>query len=321
MRLAVLPNEPAVVVDPDWDACRTLTCSVLPVRVACNCDCKFCFSKSSLSSLAHERQDLKHLDVDGYYAFAKARGATRLVVTGGGEPLLRPDSVVELVLRGRRFFDEVALFTNGSRLTRDLAMRLRDAGVSYVCWSRHHDDDDRNRLLMGDDARDAAVVVEACRDLLPIRLTCVMAAGFIDDRHDARRLLRHFAKLGITQFTFKHTYVAYDGSLFAGADENRWSAAHAINEDPLVDDDGRPLGPVVQRLPWGPCIRDIVVDTAPPGRPAGAGLVTVRAAWYFEPDPRWEKEHRLCRSLNLLSDGSVFASLEDTSSLLLRLRS
>ena len=37
-----------------WDSCRFLSCSVLPVRVACNCTCRFCFSKSSVSALRHE---------------------------------------------------------------------------------------------------------------------------------------------------------------------------------------------------------------------------------------------------------------------------
>src|SRR5438105_4831949 len=72
---------------PSWHACGFLTCSVLPVRSACNCRCPFCFSKSSISAL--ERDEVAGLDLDRYFAFARERGATRLVVTGGGEPLLR----------------------------------------------------------------------------------------------------------------------------------------------------------------------------------------------------------------------------------------
>ncbi|MDP2345189.1 MAG: radical SAM protein [Deltaproteobacteria bacterium] len=303
MSLAVLNSDS---VDPGWDACRTLTCSVLPVRVACNCSCSFCFSKSSISSLASERIDFGDVDVERYYAFSKARGATRLVITGGGEPLLRPESVVDLVARARPYFDEVAVFTNAARLSRALAKTLSAAGVSYLCWSRHHDDDAINRSLMGADAPDAADVVAACLDLLPIRLTTVMAKGFIDDRAAAFRMMRQFQDRGIEQFTFKHTYVAWERSLFRDGDEDRWAAAHSVQQDPFDDDDG----PAVLRLPWGPAIRDISLPNG-----------VVRAAFYFEPDPGWEKEHRLCRSLNLLSDGRVFASLEDTSSLLLQLTS
>ncbi len=35
-----------------WGDCRFLSCSVLPVRVACNLTCPFCFSKSSLQHSA-----------------------------------------------------------------------------------------------------------------------------------------------------------------------------------------------------------------------------------------------------------------------------
>ena len=63
-------------------------------------------------------------------------------------------------------------------------------------------------------------------------------------------------------------------------------------------------GEVVSALPWGPRVRDID---------------GVRVCFYREPTPQWELQHRLCRSSNLLSDGSVHASLEDAQSLLFRL--
>src|SRR5437764_1240550 len=123
---------PPAAADPaaGWRECRFLTCSVLPVRVACNLRCPFCFSKSSVSALRHEPADWRRLDVAGYYAFARGRGASRLVVTGGGEPLLRPEDVVHLVALARPYFAEVACFTNGTFLTAELARRLHDAGLS-----------------------------------------------------------------------------------------------------------------------------------------------------------------------------------------------
>jgi cyclic pyranopterin phosphate synthase len=139
-------------IDPAWAACRFLTCSVLPVRMACNLKCPFCFSRSSISDLKGERPRWETIDVESYYAFARDNGATRLVITGGGEPLLRATDVVELIRRGRPYFGEIACFTNGTYLTPDLADRLMDAGLSYVCYSRHHDNDDECRKLMGNSA-------------------------------------------------------------------------------------------------------------------------------------------------------------------------
>src|SRR4051794_23993104 len=78
-RRAAAPGE----TDPGgWGDCRFLTCSVLPVRRACNLRCPFCFSRSSVSALDRERSDWQRLDVASYYAFARGRSASRLVITG-----------------------------------------------------------------------------------------------------------------------------------------------------------------------------------------------------------------------------------------------
>lgn len=285
-----------------WEECRFLTCSVLPVRVACNLRCPFCFSKASVSALSAERLDWKRLDLDGYYRFAWERGARRLVITGGGEPLLRPDDVLWMVERGRRVFDEVALFTNGSRLTRTLAGALQAAGLSYLCWSRHHEDDARNLALMGSGAPSLQDFLQAAGEL-PIRATCVMVQGYVDSREAAWRYVRTLAARGIREFTLKHTYVAYERSVFRGSPTDRWAEQHRVELDPFEGE-----GEVVARLPWGPEVRRL---TGPDD-----GL---RVCWYHEPTPRWEQENRLCRSSNLLSDGAVYASLEDQQSLLYRL--
>lgn len=281
-----------------WEACRFLTCSVLPVRVACNLRCPFCFSKSSVSALKHERADWRSLDVASYYAFAKARGATRLVITGGGEPLLRPDDVAHLVELGRRYFAEVACFTNGTFLTRELANHLRDAGLSYLCYSRHAVTDEENCILMGEGAPRLAEFVSAAGSL-KIRATCVMARGSVEDSAGVWNYIDALRPFGIREFTFKHTYVTYEDSLFQNSEQNEWAREHKVEFDPFGDE-----GEVVAELPWGPRIRRIR---------------GVQACYYHEPTPQWEREHRICRSSNLLSDGSVFASLEDTSSLLFRL--
>jgi pyruvate-formate lyase-activating enzyme len=292
--------EPFVEAGADlaWARCRFLTCSVLPVRLACNLDCPFCFSHSSISSLHHDRLDWETADVEAYYAFACERGATRLVITGGGEPLLRADVVVRLIERGRRYFSEIACFTNGTYLTRELAERLREAGLTYLCYSRHHDDDARCRELMGPSAPTLETFFRAAAGL-KVRATCIMARGFVDAPAEVDRYMKALARFGVREFTFKHTYVAYQGSVFQGSRQNDWAAEHRVKDDPFAS-----RGEAVAHLPWGPSIRRF-----------GAFQV----CYYYEPDPAWEKEHQLCRSINLLSDGTAYASLEDHQSRLFRL--
>jgi cyclic pyranopterin phosphate synthase len=281
-----------------WHDCRYLTCSVLPVRLACNCSCPFCFSKSSVSALRHDTVDWQQLNLADYFEFARERGASRLVITGGGEPLLRADAVLDILRRGSRFFKEIACFTNGSLLTRELAQRLVDSGLSYLCFSRHHFDDALNRRLMGEPAPALPEFFDAAGGLA-IRATCVMAHGQIDSEQMVWKYIDRLADFGVRQFTFKHTYVAYDRSVFAASAEDRWAVEHRVSFDPFA---GR--GEIIAELPWGPAVRRIG---------------DLQVCYYHEPTPDWEKEHRTCRSVNLLSDGTVFASLEDQSSRLFRL--
>jgi cyclic pyranopterin phosphate synthase len=283
-----------------WAACRFLSCSVLPVRYACNCTCSFCFSKSSLSTLRRERTDVRSIPVEQYYSWARERGANRLVVTGGGEPLLRLDDVVYLVETGRRWFAEITCFTNGSLLTQEAARRLREAGLSYLCYSRHHQDDDRCRELMGKQAPALRAFFQATNGI-KVRATCVMAKGYVDSQESVWRYIAALTPFGVTEFTFKHTYVAYATSLFAGSREDRWAAEHQIDFDPFAGQ-----GTILATLPWGPAVRRV-----------GA----LQVCFYREPTPTWERRNGLCRSCNLFSDGTVYASLEDQSSRLFRLQS
>ncbi len=281
-----------------WQNCRYLTCSVLPVRMACNCRCSFCFSKSSLSSLPRDTIDWAKVDLDRYFDFAKLRGASRLVVTGGGEPLLRADAVLEIIRRAKPVFEEVVCFTNGSLLTRRLAQRLAEAGLSYLCFSRHHFDERLNRRLMGEAAPTLADFFHAAEGLT-VRATCVMAQGYIDSERLAWQYIDRLSRHGVRQFTFKHTYVAYERSVFTNSREDRWAAEHRVSFDPFAGN-----GEIVGQLPWGPAIRRIG---------------DFQVCHYHEPTPAWELEHQLCRSVNLLSDGTVYASLEDQSSQLFQL--
>lgn len=282
----------------DWKDCRFLTCSILPVRKACNCRCHFCFSSSSVSTLEAERGG--DFDLSPYFDYSRERGARRLVITGGGEPLLKRERVLEIIRQGRKWFGEIALFTNGTFLDEDYSIRLRKAGLSYVCYSRHHYQDAANAALMGRSAPALERALSAAGPL-PVRATCVMARGYIDTRDAVLRYVEALSERGVREFTFKHTYVAYPRSVFAGTPEDRWAAEHHVDFDPFDD-----MGVVTGQLPWGPKIR---------------ALGDLRVCYYWEPDPRWEKGNGICRSLNLLSDGKVYASLEDAESLLFQLGS
>ena len=281
-----------------WDNCTYLTCSVLPVFQACNCDCKFCFSKSSISALKNEKSLLDKIDVHQYYQWARQNGASRLVITGGGEPLLKSEMVLQLVKDGNQYFDEITCFTNGTYLTKDLTAKLLANGLNYVCYSRHHYDDKKNQKLMGKSAPPLVDFMQNANGLT-IRATCVMTKGFIDTKEEVWNYIEVLSKFGVKQFTFKHTYETYENSVFKESNQNKWVGIHKIDFDPFKNQ-----GKVINRLPWGPEIREID---------------DFQVCYYYEPDPNWEKKNKICRSSNLLANGKVYASLEETQSQLFQL--
>jgi len=266
--------------------------------MACNCECNFCFSKSSISSLKHQKSTLSEIDVSTYYQWAVENGANRLVITGGGEPLLDVQEVLRLVDVGSQYFDEIACFTNGTYLTKEISSKLLDRGLSYICYSRHHYDDEMNNKLMG---KLAPLLQEfmTASEPLPVRAVCVMTKGYIDNVARVEKYIQELERYGVDEFTFKHTYIAYEQSIFSDSEQNLWAQDNQIEFDPF---EGK--GTVVGELPWGPKIRNISKR---------------QVCYYYEPDPEWEKRNKLCRSSNLLSNGKVYASLENQQSLLYQL--
>ncbi len=288
------------VADSPWGDLRFLTCSVLPVRMACNLRCPFCFSRSSISTLKQERTAWLALDLESYFAFARSKGATRLVITGGGEPLLRGQEVLETIRRGAAYFDEIACFTNGTFLTRALAAQMADAGLSYLCYSRHAAEDDANSTLMGSQAPRLHDFFEAAAPL-KVRATCVMTKSYVAGPDEVWAYIDKLREYGVEEFTFKHTYLAYPGSVFAESKENQWVEGESVQEDPFA---AHPDTLTVGALPWGPKIRKIR---------------GVQVCYYHEPSPEWEIKTGIGRSLNLLADGKVYASLEEKQSLVYQL--
>ncbi len=297
----------------DWRECAPRTLSVLPIAMACNARCAFCFSKASVSELAHQEP----ADESAWEAWAKlahARGASRAVITGGGEPgLMGWDALERLTRCLAAQLDSVLLITNGSQFAdlnpTELRRRLEtlsEAGLSRLAISRHGINEAEDERILGLRV-DAAKVASAARETAPrlgLRSICVLQRGGVDSPERVEQYLCRMAREGFGEVCFKELYVS-------SLSENPWapSVYNLYCENNQV-----PLSMAVEclerlgftqrdRLPWGSPVFGGDLDGTP-----------VRVAAYTEPSVGWERSHRLVRSWNLMADGACFASLEDPSS-------
>lgn len=287
-----------------WRECRPRSFSVLPIARACQASCAFCFSKASVSDVVRQRLAPLHEQV-AWAAFARARGAERAVVTGGGEPTLLPAAALtDLVGALSRAFPSTLLITNGAALDERLLRALVDAGLTTLAVSRHGLTLEADARIMGLSVDSGHLASRAAEMGLRARAICVLQRGGVDSAPKVRAYLERSAREGFAEVCFKELYVS-------SLAENPWAPSAnnqfcEANQVPLVEviDALASLGfERTAQLPWGSPVFE--------GEVAGRRL---RVAAYTEPSVGWERTHGLVRSWNLLADGHCLASLEDPAS-------
>jgi molybdenum cofactor biosynthesis enzyme MoaA len=294
----------------EWTDVRPRSLSVLPIAHACQARCAFCFSHSSVS-LDQMQSQLPQARVEEICLQATAVGATRFVITGGGEPTLLPhDKLVDLMRTGAIHFPKIVMITNGHMLgnasdTERLRIlcEYRDAGLTVLSVSRH--DADRNLDIMGIDTRSERIA-GSMRDVqgLTLRWVCVLQKGGVADEASLRRYLDWVAETEVTEVCFKELYVTVSReSLYSLTEYNNWSRDRQVPMSLVLRFLEQQGAERIAELPWGaPIYRLQWKDW------------WMNVAVYTEPSVFWERSQGICRSWNLMADGTCLANLETESS-------
>lgn len=297
-----------------WASCAPRTISILPLAMACQASCAFCFSKASASEAARQRP-LDPLLVEAWARAAKQAGASRSVITGGGEPTLaKRDALAELVRILAKEIGSTLIITNGivwgGLSDGELVERLdemREAGLSTIALSRHGIGRESSARIMGIDANaERLSAAIAKHGKMRNRVICVLQKGGVESAIDIQSYLMARASEGVGEVCFKELYVS-------SLSENPWAMSR---ENLFAIKNQVPLSVAVRglldlgfveaaRLPWGSPVFEGVV-----------GGVKMSVAAYTEPSVGWEMANRVVRSWNLMADGKCLASLEDPESVL-----
>jgi molybdenum cofactor biosynthesis enzyme MoaA len=295
---------------------RPRAVSFLPVALACQAKCPFCFSKASISN-DQASEELDWEKVFAWLARAQERGAERAVITGGGEPtLLSSATLQQLVGACASRFNKVVLITNGHVLAvlseSDRVKRLGDlydSGLRVIAISRPHFEREQNERLMRL-STPVEELISSWRENqgrwpeLRLRLISVLQSGGIEDEISVEKYLSWATKQGVEEICFKELYVSTSvESIYHDRLANEWSRRHQVPLSLIrrfVERHGFALGSM---LPWGaPVYRGKWLN-----RP-------LRVAAYTEPSLFWERSQGIARSWNVMTDGRCYASLEDRAS-------
>ena len=294
---------------------RPRAISFLPVALACQAACPFCFSKASVSS----DQTAAKPDwgkVSAWLNRAHAHGAERAVITGGGEPTLLQEQLLQrLISACAGAFEKVVLITNGHTLAAakvDQAANLTalyDSGLRVLAISRHHHDPECNRQLMQLDTP-VETLIKTWREnhsrwpLLRLRLISVLQKGGVEDDSTLKSYVTWAADQGVEEICFKELYVSTSAeSVYHDRSANDWSRRHQVPLSVVMTFAEREGFVVESSLPWG----------APVYRGKWRGQ-PLRIAAYTEPSLFWERTQGIARSWNVMADGRCHVSLEDRAS-------
>lgn len=321
-----------------FSACKPRSISILPVAQGCQAKCAFCFSHSSISDDVRQKpRKLTMRRINTVLDAAKAAGAERAVITGGGEPLVSPFSLICKIVRAcADRFPSVTMITNGyaiSQLEPDQRLRalikLCESGLTVLSVSRHGITEANNTQIMTLETQADRIaecyhqfVDSVKRDGLPatsnplerlrLRWVCVLQKGGVDSTVRLREYLNWVVHTRVQEVCFKELYVSStDESLYYDGASNQYSRDHQVSlrllTTFLIEQGAKEIG----SLPWGCPIYELIWI-----HPISNRATTLKIVAYTEPTVYWERQNKLCRSWNLMADGDCYSSLETNDSLL-----
>lgn len=287
--------------------------SILPVAQACQADCKFCFSESSISF--DQKRSLVDLEnLNKLCKEAKLRGAERFVITGGGEPtLIKFETLLGTIKTAKQYFDKVVLISNGMFLSEEneevivnKINQMIDAGLSVLSTSYHHYTFEQNSYIMNKGIKTdyllSIIQKNKLNEKLTTRLICVLQKEGISNATEIQKYIDYAISKNVSQVCFKELYISStEESMYAGKEQNLYSERNQISLSVLTKYLDKTSVKVAE-LPWGsPVYRyNDVIDIAA----------------YTEPSVGWERLNGIARSWNVMADGKCYVSLEDKDSLL-----
>lgn len=301
--------------DKNYSNAPPRTISALPIALACQASCNFCYSESSIS-LGKKKKIYHSEKIEKYLVAGKEMGAERFVITGGGEPgLLLENELLKLISLGKKYFNKNILITNGMFLSllseAEVKRRVRDlkeAGLTHLCISRHHFDQQENTKIMGVNTKTENLLkhLSTFDHGLTIRLICVIQKLGIGNVDLAKKYIDFAFENNVEQVCFKELYVGsqYE-TLYHSKMSNITSLENQVKLKTIIKAVSEMNGIEITSLPWGSPVFKIEKESK-----------TIQVAAYTEPSVGWELKNNLARSWNIMADYTCYASLEDEKSLI-----
>jgi molybdenum cofactor biosynthesis enzyme MoaA len=212
----------------------------------CNARCKYCVSRLTYPI---SKCEYDYLRLNRVKLLAKKLGITTATITGKGEPtLINPDNLKNIISRLSEEFPIVELQTNGINLTLEKIDEYYLRGLTTLCISRAHYDNDKNKELMGIDQP----MLDLKKVKVPIckRLTTTLCKGYIDNHKEVEKLINYAKDIGFEQVTLHPVALPNNTK---NKKVKKWIQEHQLTKEQLIDIFGYAIGfgEFIHQFDWG----------------------------------------------------------------------
>lgn len=189
------------------------TFTIVAGSEACNASCPYCVSRMTPDyDLGKKLPEVNWRNFRVACQFARNNGVSTVLVTGKGEPTLFPDQMTEYLKHLQPFgFPFVELQTNGIALAKRQPVTERHLqewhglGLTLIALSIVHWRADKNKEIYQPQASTyyelPALIEQIHKAGFSVRLSCMLAHGYIESVEGLDQLARFARENGVEQLT------------------------------------------------------------------------------------------------------------------------
>lgn len=234
----------------------------------CNARCPFCISKMTpKNGICLKAQKINLRNLKKACTLSKMSNASTVKITGKGEPTLYPKQITEYLKAIKEFnFPLIELQTNGILLAQQWKKYLPylnqwyNLGLNTIIISIVHYDAEKNRQVFLPHEKQYTDLPELIVQLhnlgFSIRLSCILAGGFICGKKEVERLIGFAKNNNVEQLTLIPVTVPKETGNSPTA---LWAKKHALKtaQEKEIRNYLEKQGHRLMELPHGAIIYDI----------------------------------------------------------------
>ena len=214
------------------------TFSVVVGSLACNARCPFCVARMTPTfGLSNKKSEIDWVAFERACRMAKNGNAETVMLTGNGEPTLFPQQITQYLSALAPFgFSNIELQTNGIPIAEGKLVGLSDlrqwraSGLNLIAISVAHFEAEKNRQIFLPHRKnyiDLPALIDTLNVIgFRVRLTCIMARGYIDSVEELQNFACFARQHSVEQLTFTPVNMSAESR---DREALAWTMAHHLS--------------------------------------------------------------------------------------------